>query len=136
MPDVFLLTPVFVLFVLHTSDPESEIRHFLPMSQVEEKSLGLLSPLNAGAFVLKNRVIMAPLTRCRCGPNHTPTPLMVFHFLKFVKVFINLIYPMQAQYYAQRASAGLVICECTAVVAGASAFAKRDPGIYSEEQVC
>jgi N-ethylmaleimide reductase len=75
----------------------------------------LLSPLTAGAFQLKNRVLMAPLTRCRADADHNPTPLM-------------------AEYYAQRAGAGLIIAEATMVMEGNSSF-WMEPGIYSEAQV-
>jgi len=75
----------------------------------------LLSPLTAGAFQLKNRVLMAPLTRCRADADHNPTPLM-------------------AEYYAQRASAGLIIAEATMVMEGNSSF-WMEPGIYSDAQV-
>lgn len=74
----------------------------------------LLSPITLGANVLKNRMIMAPLTRAR-AVGHQPNALM-------------------AEYYAQRASAGLIITECTMVKEHTSAF-MADPGIYSEEQI-
>lgn len=75
----------------------------------------LLSPLTAGALKLPNRVLMAPLTRCRADPDHNPTPLM-------------------AEYYAQRASAGLIIAEATMVMEGNSSF-WMEPGIYSDAQI-
>ena len=75
----------------------------------------LLSPLTVGALQLPNRVLMAPLTRCRADADHNPTPLM-------------------AEYYAQRASAGLIIAEATMVMEGNSSF-WMEPGIYSEAQV-
>jgi N-ethylmaleimide reductase len=75
----------------------------------------LLSPLTAGALKLPNRVLMAPLTRCRADADHNPTPLM-------------------AEYYAQRACAGLIIAEATMVMEGNSSF-WMEPGIYSEAQV-
>ena len=75
----------------------------------------LLSSLTAGALQLPNRVLMAPLTRCRADADHNPTPLM-------------------AEYYAQRASAGLIIAEATMVMEGNSSF-WMEPGIYSEAQV-
>ena len=75
----------------------------------------LLSPLTVGAFQLKNRVLMAPLTRCRADADHNPTPLM-------------------AEYYAQRASAGLIIAEATMVMESNSSF-WMEPGIYSDAQV-
>jgi N-ethylmaleimide reductase len=75
----------------------------------------LLSPLTVGALNLPNRVLMAPLTRCRADADHNPTPLM-------------------AEYYAQRASAGLIIAEATMVMEGNSSF-WMEPGIYSDAQV-
>jgi len=75
----------------------------------------LLSPLTAGALQLPNRILMAPLTRCRADADHNPTPLM-------------------AEYYAQRASAGLIIAEATMVMEGNSSF-WMEPGIYSDAQV-
>ncbi|RDL46042.1 alkene reductase [Marinomonas piezotolerans] len=74
----------------------------------------LFTPVELGDLTLPNRIVMAPLTRCR-ATNHQPNELM-------------------AQYYAQRASAGLLITECTMVSEGTSAFG-NDPGIYSNEQV-
>jgi N-ethylmaleimide reductase len=58
---------------------------------------------------------MAPLTRCRADADHNPTPLM-------------------AEYYAQRASAGLIIAEATMVMEGNSSF-WMEPGIYSDAQI-
>lgn len=75
----------------------------------------LFQPLTIGALTLPNRILMAPLTRCRADADHVPTDLM-------------------ARYYAQRASAGLLIAEATMVMAGNSAF-WREPGIYSNAQV-
>lgn len=75
----------------------------------------LFTPLPLGGLLLPNRVIHAPLTRCRAEPGHRPGPLM-------------------ATYYAQRASAGLLIAEATMVMEGNSAF-WHEPGIHSQEQV-
>ncbi|MBL9174180.1 MAG: alkene reductase [Verrucomicrobiales bacterium] len=75
----------------------------------------LFTPVQIGALRLPNRIMMAPLTRCRAEGAHVPTPLM-------------------AEYYAQRASAGLIVAEATMVLEGNSSF-WREPGIYSEEQV-
>ncbi|MBN8245861.1 MAG: alkene reductase [Verrucomicrobia bacterium] len=75
----------------------------------------LLSPGKLGALTLSNRILMAPLTRCRADADHVPTPLM-------------------AEYYSQRASAGLIIAEATMVLEGNSSF-WREPGVYSEAQV-
>jgi N-ethylmaleimide reductase len=76
----------------------------------------LIKPATIGAVSLKNHIIMAPLTRCRATADHVPTPLM-------------------AEYYGQRATAGLIIAEATMVSPGASAFGAREPGIYSHAQV-
>lgn len=75
----------------------------------------LFSPVSLGALTLPNRVVMAPLTRARTEVDHIPTELM-------------------AEYYAQRASGGLIIAECAMVMEGCSAFWK-DPGIYSQAQI-
>jgi N-ethylmaleimide reductase len=75
----------------------------------------LLSPIQLGDLALPNRVLMAPLTRVRATEDHVPTPLM-------------------AEYYAQRASAGLIIAEATAVSDGCSAFGP-EPGIHNGAQV-
>jgi len=76
----------------------------------------LFTPVTLGALTLPNRIIMAPLTRCRADANHVPTAIM-------------------AEYYAQRASAGLIVAEATMVMEGNSAFGGREPGIYSAAQV-
>lgn len=76
----------------------------------------LFQPLTAGALTLPNRILLAPLTRCRADANHVPSDLM-------------------AQYYAQRATAGLIVAEATMAMSGCSAFQGREPGIYSDEQV-
>jgi N-ethylmaleimide reductase len=75
----------------------------------------LFNPLTIGSLDLPNRILMAPLTRCRADAEHVPTDLM-------------------AEYYAQRASAGLLIAEATMVMEGNSSF-WMEPGIYSEAQV-
>ena len=75
----------------------------------------LFSPLQAGALQLPNRIIMAPLTRTRAGAEHIPNDLM-------------------AEYYSQRASAGMIIAEATMAMEGNSAF-WMEPGIYSDAQV-
>ncbi len=76
----------------------------------------LFTPVSLGALALPNRIVMAPLTRCRADANHVPTGLMV-------------------EYYAQRAGAGLIIAEATMVIEGHSAFGGREPGLYSAAQV-
>lgn len=76
----------------------------------------LFTPVQLGALALPNRIIMAPLTRCRADADHVPTDLM-------------------AEYYGQRAAAGLIIAEATMVIEGNSAFGGREPGLYSAAQV-
>ena len=79
-------------------------------------SLQLLTPVRLGALELANRVVMAPLTRCRCdNPGYVPTPMM-------------------AEYYAQRAGAGLIISEGTIVSPRGRGY-PYTPGIWSSEQV-
>src|SRR5277367_317601 len=75
----------------------------------------LFTPLTLGAIQIPNRIIMAPLTRMRAGANNVPTA-------------------MNAIYYAQRASAGLIISEGTAISPDAHGFPNA-PGIYTAEQV-
>src|SRR3984893_4801377 len=81
-----------------------------------ESSEPLLTPYRMGDLDLPNRVIMAPLTRMRANPDdHVPTIL-------------------QAEYYAQRASAGLIIAEATAISPEGFGWADT-PGLWSEEQI-
>lgn len=75
----------------------------------------LLTPIKLGDLTLSSRIFMAPLTRCRADSDHVPTPLM-------------------AEYYGQRAGAGLIIAEATMVMEGHCAF-QTEPGIYSQAQV-
>jgi N-ethylmaleimide reductase len=74
----------------------------------------LFSPLAAGELQLPNRIVMAPLTRNR-APNAVPTPLMV-------------------EYYAQRAEAGLLITEGTAISQQGQGNADV-PGLYGTDQL-
>jgi 2,4-dienoyl-CoA reductase-like NADH-dependent reductase (Old Yellow Enzyme family) len=77
---------------------------------------GLLDPLKLGALELPNRILMAPLTRSRATPDgRVPTQL-------------------QADYYRQRAGAGLIFSEATSVSPMGVGYAAT-PGIWSEEQV-
>ena len=75
----------------------------------------LLSPVSLGALSLKNRVVMAPLTRMRAGAEDVPSDLA-------------------AQYYAQRASAGLIISEAAQISSQGKGY-PATPGIYSDAQV-
>src|SRR5437868_9050501 len=76
----------------------------------------LFTPLRMGDLDLPNRIVMAPLTRMRAGSmDHVPTAL-------------------QAEYYAQRASAGLIVAEATAISADGFGYADT-PGLWSADQV-
>ncbi|MEJ2899154.1 alkene reductase [Acinetobacter sp. NS-4] len=73
------------------------------------------TPIQFGELKLKNRVVMAPLTRSRATSDRVPTPMM-------------------AEYYAQRASAGLIISEATVISEEANGYEKT-PGLFTEAQV-
>ena len=75
----------------------------------------LFGPIRLGAISASNRVVMAPLTRDRAGPHQVPTPLM-------------------ATYYAQRASAGLIVSEATQISPDGQGYLDT-PGLYSPQQV-
>ncbi|WP_150047665.1 alkene reductase [Methylomonas rhizoryzae] len=75
----------------------------------------LFQPVAIGAWQLNNRIVMAPLTRCRISHDGIPGPL-------------------QAEYYAQRAGAGLIISEATNISPQARGYAYT-PGIYTAAQI-
>ena len=75
----------------------------------------LFTPLTVGAVTLPNRIVMAPLTRARAISDRTPNALMV-------------------EYSRQRATAGLILSEATAVDPMGVGYANT-PGIWSQEQV-
>jgi len=76
----------------------------------------LFDPITIGDLTLKNRIVMAPLTRARAvGAGRVPNALM-------------------AKYYEQRASAGLILSEATAVTPQGVGYADT-PGLWSDEQV-
>jgi 2,4-dienoyl-CoA reductase-like NADH-dependent reductase (Old Yellow Enzyme family) len=75
----------------------------------------LFDPLKLGDLTLPNRIIMAPLTRSRAGAERIPNALM-------------------AEYYVQRAAAGLIISEATSVTPMGVGYADT-PGLWSAEQV-
>lgn len=74
----------------------------------------LFEPLKLGDIVIPNRIIMAPLTRCRASAGRVPNALM-------------------AEYYAQRATAGLILSEATCVSPQGVGYPDT-PGIWSEAQ--
>jgi N-ethylmaleimide reductase len=75
----------------------------------------LFKPLQLGALTVPNRIFMAPLTRTRAGEGRVPTPL-------------------NAEYYRQRASAGLIISEATVISERGNGY-PNTPGIYTEAQI-
>jgi N-ethylmaleimide reductase len=83
------------------------------MTDITSKGV-LLSPFDLRGLPLRNRVVMAPLTRSRAGEERMPNALM-------------------AEYYAQRASAGLIITEAT-VVSKQGIGWLNSPGIYADGQ--
>jgi N-ethylmaleimide reductase len=76
--------------------------------------INLFTPVQLGSYTLPNRIVMAPMTRLRAIDN-LPNALM-------------------ATYYAQRASAGLIVTECT-MISPLSLGYINCPGIYSDQQV-
>ena len=75
----------------------------------------LFDPLQVGELLLPNRIVMAPLTRCRAGAERVPNAMM-------------------AEYYRQRSSAGLIITEATSVTPMGVGY-PGTPGIWSAKQV-
>ena len=75
----------------------------------------LFDPIDLGAIHLKNRIVMAPLTRSRAVEGEVPTPLAV-------------------EYYAQRASTGLIISEATQISQSGQGY-PNTPGIFTDAQV-
>lgn len=75
----------------------------------------IFEPINLGPHRLKNRIVMAPMTRSRATEDGIPTELMV-------------------KYYSQRASAGLIITEASQVSLQGTSY-PNTPGIYTQEQI-
>lgn len=76
---------------------------------------GLFDPLQLGAIEARNRILMAPMTRARATRDHVPTAIM-------------------ADYYGQRASAGLILSEATGISQQGLGWPYA-PGLWSGEQV-
>jgi len=77
--------------------------------------MDLFTPLKLGALDLRNRIVMAPMTRSRAAADGLPTAIM-------------------ADYYRQRASAGMIVSEGIAPSADGLGYC-RTPGIYNEKQI-
>lgn len=88
------------------------VAHRVPTSGTA--STDLFAPYQLGPLALANRLVMAPLTRNRAGAGEAPTALA-------------------AEYYAQRASAGLIISEGTQPSAGSQGY-PHTPGLHTDEQ--
>jgi N-ethylmaleimide reductase len=96
------------------STPDDSGFHKSNSEEVSILTTPLFTPVQLGAFALKNRIVMAPMTRART-PSTVPTESM-------------------AKYYAQRAGAGLIITEATQVSLQATG-AWATPGIYTQEHI-
>jgi N-ethylmaleimide reductase len=74
----------------------------------------LFEPVKLGSYQLANRIVLAPMTRSRAGKSRIPNALM-------------------AEYYAQRADAGLLISEATSISVQGLGW-NDSPGVYTDEQ--
>src|ERR1700752_1126750 len=90
------------------------IGNFLGPSEMS-KMTGLFEPFKLGPMTVPNRLVMATLNRNRAVAGQVPSPLA-------------------AEYYAQRASAGLLITEASQISQQGQGY-QDTPGIYSREQV-
>ena len=86
-----------------------------PTDQPPTPVVDVFAPWALGPLQLKNRMVMAPLTRSRAGQGNVPSA-------------------MAANYYSQRAGAGLIITEATQATADGQGYIDT-PGVYSESQV-
>lgn len=75
----------------------------------------LFQPITVGDLTLKNRIVLAPMTRARAGQERIPNSMM-------------------AEYYAQRSGAGLLLSEATTISPQANGWV-NSPGIYSPDMV-
>ena len=85
------------------------------VTQAQGAPLDLFAPVHVGPYTLANRVVMAPMTRNRAGPGNVPGDI-------------------NAEYYRQRADAGLIITEGSQVSPQGFGY-PATPGIHSAEQV-
>jgi N-ethylmaleimide reductase len=95
---------------LKASKPNN-YHHFRELTMSKD----LFSPVQLGSIALKNRIVMAPLTRNRAGEGGVPQA-------------------MNVTYYQQRATAGLIVTEATPISAMAHGYPAL-PGIYTEAQI-
>jgi N-ethylmaleimide reductase len=85
------------------------------MNDTNQSTIDIFTPYTLGSLRLKNRIVMAPLTRSRAEPGNLPSK-------------------MAAEYYSQRAGAGLIITEATQAGPDGQGYIDT-PGIYSTDQV-
>jgi N-ethylmaleimide reductase len=85
------------------------------MTTMSDGGPNLFTPFRLGPYELRNRLVMAPMTRSRAGEGNVPTPLM-------------------AEYYAQRAGAGLIVTEGSQVAPEGVGY-PNTPGIHTDAQV-
>ena len=86
-----------------------------PVKETSDVHIDLFAPYQLGSFTLKNRFVMAPMTRNRAGEGTAPTAL-------------------NAEYYAQRAGAGLIITEATQPSLVGQGY-PNTPGLHTDDQV-
>jgi N-ethylmaleimide reductase len=107
------------LTILERERPDKKSSHHIPELKnpiVKMKTMkSLLETYQLGPITLRNRIIMAPLTRSRAGEGEAPREL-------------------NAEYYRQRASAGLIVSEATQVSRQGQGYLWT-PGIFTEQQV-
>ena len=82
---------------------------------MSERTPNLFTPFRLGPYELRNRLVMAPMTRSRAGEGNVPTPMMT-------------------EYYTQRAGAGLIITEGSQVSPQGQGYPDT-PGIHTDAQV-
>ena len=99
----------------HCGNCLSKLFVVFPFLNKEHKVNSLFEPIKIGDIELPNRIVMAPLTRCRASAGRVPNVLM-------------------AEYYAQRASAGLILSEATCISPQGVGYPDT-PGIWSDEHV-
>jgi N-ethylmaleimide reductase len=95
--------------------PDAHVKVADATRETMEETRDLFLPVRLGPYELANRIVMAPLTRSRAAADGAPRPLM-------------------AEYYAQRASAGLIVTEGVNVSPQGRGFAFT-PGLYDDAQV-
>jgi N-ethylmaleimide reductase len=110
---LFLDDGFFVNIIVITKQIDKQLNMSKEKTTMAQEILS--TPLNLGNLHLKNRIVMAPMTRGRAGDSRVPNELM-------------------AEYYRQRASAGLLISEATVISPQGNGWV-GSPGIYTDEMI-